>query len=115
MDILAKFPMGTPLIGGSDYGNGWGFEAVRNTYLSVKYCGDGCLYDVFSDPTETHDVAKDHPDVASSMKQRLDTLNAGKFLPDRGSPDKASCDRWGGFYGPWIDVPQDAAVDTVIV
>jgi len=40
------------------------------------------------------------------MKARLDELNKNKFLPDRGSPDKQSCDRWDGFYGPWIDVPE---------
>merc|ERR1740121_534936 len=51
MDLLAKFPMGTPMIGWSDYGDGWGFQAMRND-LSLKDCGAGCLYDVISDPTE---------------------------------------------------------------
>ena len=59
MDELAKFPMGTPLIGWSDYGNGWGFQAVRNTYLSFKNCGSGCLCDfkgfaLIADPNIKH-------------------------------------------------------------
>merc|ERR1712217_398972 len=105
MDELAKFPMGTPMIGWSDYGNGWGFQAIRNTYLSFKNCGAGCLYDVIADPTERHNVAEQHPDQVATLKARLDELNAHVFLPDRGAPDKASCTRWNGFYGPWIDVP----------
>mmetsp|Transcript_84125 Transcript_84125/g.132832 ORF Transcript_84125/g.132832 Transcript_84125/m.132832 type:complete len:538 (-) Transcript_84125:46-1659(-) len=105
MDMLKKFPMGVPLIGWSDYGNGWGFQAVRDTFASFKWCGHGCLYDIVADPSERHDLAKAEPNILSRMMARLDTLNAKKFLPDRGSPDKSSCTYWGGFYGPWIDVP----------
>lgn len=105
MDELAKFPMGLPLIGWSDWGNGWGFQAVRNTILSFKNCGSGCLYDVIADPAEKQNMAKSEKDVVARMKARLDELNEGKFLPDRGAPDTRSCDHWDGFYGPWIDVP----------
>jgi arylsulfatase B len=105
MDELTQFPMGAPLIGWSDYGNGWGFDAVRNTYLSFKNCASGCLYDVIADPSEKDNKAKTEPDILAQMKARLDKLNEGKFLPDRGAPDTRSCTRWNGFYGPWIDVP----------
>eukprot|EP00931_Biecheleriopsis_adriatica_P012761 TRINITY_DN11397_c0_g1_i1.p1 TRINITY_DN11397_c0_g1~~TRINITY_DN11397_c0_g1_i1.p1 ORF type:complete len:554 (-),score=37.98 TRINITY_DN11397_c0_g1_i1:215-1660(-) len=106
MDFLAKHPMGIPLVGWSDYGNGWGFEAVRNTFLSLEDCASGCLYDIMADPCEKHNKAKQEPDVLDKLKARLDELNEKKFLPDRGSPDRQSCGRWDGFYGPWIDVPE---------
>merc|ERR1711957_572034 len=106
MDELKKFPMGAPLIGWSDYGNGWGFQAIRNTYLSLKDCGSGCLYDIMADPYEQHNKAKDEPAVLARLMANLEKLNEKKFLPDRGAPDKQSCDRWDGFYGPWIDVPK---------
>merc|ERR1711976_284703 len=107
MDEFKEYPMGAPMIGWSDYGNGWGFQAVRNTFFSIQNCGAGCLYDVFGDPIAKHDVAKQNPDIVKKMKAELDKLNEGKFQPDRGEPDAASCTRWNGFYGPWIDVPAD--------
>merc|ERR1712039_935919 len=83
MDLLAKFPMGTPMIGWSDYGDGWGFQAMRNTYLSFKDCGSGCLYDVIADPTEKQNVAAENPAEVAKLKSRLDELNTKVFLPDR--------------------------------
>jgi arylsulfatase I/J len=116
MDELARFPMGTPMIGFSDYGNGWGFQAVRNSYLAFKNCGAGCLYDVIADPTEHHNKAAEEPEVVERLKTRLDELNKGKFLPDRGTPDKNSCTRWDGFYGPWIDIPSKSFdADVVLI
>jgi len=108
MDETELHPMGIPWIGWSDYGDGWGFEAVRSTYASFKNCGNGCLYDVFDDPEERHNKATSQPEVLARMAARLEALNQGVFLPDRGSRDKRSCDRWNGFYGPWIDVPTEA-------
>merc|ERR1712048_1242143 len=87
MDEIAKHPMGIPLIGWSDYGNGWGFQAVRNTFLAFENCRSGCLYDVIDDPSEKDNRAQAEPEVLARMKERLDKLNEDKFLPDRGSPD----------------------------
>jgi len=107
MDESRRFPMGGPWIGWSDYGDGWGFQAVRSTYAALKNCGKGCLYDIFRDPQEQHDMASEEPAVLEKLKARLDALNQGVFLPDRGKADKRSCSFWDGFYGPWIDVPKE--------
>jgi len=84
----------------SDYLNGYDVpeQALRN----LTDCGAGCLYDVIADPLEKQDMAKEHPDVVAKMMARLHELNKGLFLPDRGTPDKAGCARWEGFYGPFV-------------
>merc|ERR1712196_765670 len=38
MDLNLK-PMGIPLIPFSDYGVGWGLDAIRNTWFAYKRCG----------------------------------------------------------------------------
>eukprot|EP00746_Dinoflagellata_sp_MGD_P141517 gnl/MRDRNA2_/MRDRNA2_74612_c0_seq1.p1 gnl/MRDRNA2_/MRDRNA2_74612_c0~~gnl/MRDRNA2_/MRDRNA2_74612_c0_seq1.p1 ORF type:complete len:551 (+),score=87.65 gnl/MRDRNA2_/MRDRNA2_74612_c0_seq1:110-1762(+) len=98
-------PMGFGIIGWSDYGRGWGKEAIKSTFFALKNCAHGCLYDVFEDPEERHDVSKENPEVHSQLMARLKELNKGVFLPDVGKPNTTACKKWDGFYGPFIDVP----------
>jgi len=70
-------------------------------------CGAGELYDVFSDPTEHENLATSRPDVLATLQARLAALNEGNFEPDRGTGDPAACAqarKYGGFYGPWVDL-----------
>lgn len=66
----------------------------------------GCLFNLFTDPTQHHDVAEQYPDIVKSMYKRLQEVNATAFSPNRGLSDPAACEtfqhRWGGFYGPFL-------------
>ena len=86
----------------------------------IKLCGDGsaklgpgCLYNIREDPTEHHDVAAEHPDVAAALHRRLAELRPSKFQPPSAVADPkaavgefTNCVRQinanGGFYGPWL-------------
>ena len=79
------------------------------TWATIENCTTpqkvGCLFDIFDDPTEHHDLAAAKPDVAAALLARLEALEATKFDPPRGVPDAKSCDTlWdnGGYWGPWL-------------
>lgn len=54
-------------------------------------------------------LAISHADIWYEMMQRLVEINATFFAPDRGSKDPVACqlaiERYGGFWGPFVDVP----------
>lgn len=66
----------------------------------------GCLFDIFADPSEHHDLAMTEPKRAERMLRRLQTLDASVFDPDRGTPDRdGACKQVvanGGYWGPWL-------------
>ena len=65
----------------------------------------GCLFNVFTDPTEHDDVAAQHPDIVASLYARLLELQTTAFTPDRGTDDGAACTAamaYGGFWGPFV-------------
>ncbi len=68
-------------------------------------CGEGCLFDLESDPTEHNDVAAAHPDVVARMRARVAELQRAVYNPVRGRDDgtacKAALGEWGGFWGPF--------------
>jgi arylsulfatase A-like enzyme len=70
-----------------------------------------CLYDLDADFEERVNLAQQQPQVLQHMRARLAELQAGAFNPDRGSADPAACSysqhKWGGFYGPFVDVAAD--------
>merc|ERR1719350_826834 len=103
MHLNASQLLGNNMVPFSDYLPGYGIP--EDIIRSPTDCGTGCLYDVVADPYETKEVSKEHPDVVAAMAARLQELNKGVFLPDRGTPDPAGCTRWDGFYGPWFDMP----------
>jgi arylsulfatase I/J len=75
---------------------------------SASDCGDGgCLFNVFTDPSEYEDVAAQHPDIAAAMRARIAELNGTVYRPNRGANDgKAACAKglgeYKGFWGPWL-------------
>jgi hypothetical protein len=104
---------GYKLILGTTHQNVWTSPAYPNKSSSWKNdpydCGGkgGCLFNVFTDPTEHLDVAAAHPDIVASMRARIAELNATLYNPNRGKSDQAgACSKgmgdYGGFWGPWL-------------
>jgi len=102
---------GWKLITGVTHQNIWTSPVYPNR--STKWdnspydCGarGGCLFNVFTDPSEYHDVASENPDIVTSMRQRIEALNRTMYRPNRGTPDPSACpvlmEKWKGFWGPW--------------
>lgn len=68
-------------------------------------CANGCLFQIFNDPTEHVNLVEDMPAKATEMRALLAQLNKGYFNPDRGQPDVRACDRAmqnGNFWGPFL-------------
>ena len=66
----------------------------------------GCLFDIFADPTEHHDLAAEQPELAAALLERLVALDATLFDPPRGKADHAGAcrqvERNSGYWGPWL-------------
>ena len=85
------------------------FASAFQLQLWGHDCGDGCLYDIFADPTEHHDLAASQPEILTKLRSRLQELNKQNYDPDRGRGDPRACQQAvanGGFYGPWLDLPR---------
>lgn len=72
----------------------------------VGHCGDGCLFELNSDPLEANDVAAANPDRVASMRKKLMAYEDTAFNPHRGPTDPAACaiaeGEYGGFWGPFV-------------
>ena len=69
--------------------------------------GDGCLYNLNSDPHETHNLAASpaHAQVKTELLHLLLHHNSTTFSPDRGQQDPKACTaarKYGGYWGPWV-------------
>lgn len=68
----------------------------------------GCLFDVASDPSEFHEVSAQHPEVVKMLKGRMEewrkTIWEVNHHVDPACAEAAR-NRYGGFYGPWKEVP----------
>ena len=66
-----------------------------------------CLFDVFSDPTEHQNIAKENPEIIQDMLSRLKELTETSFSPYRGTSKSVSCkvakSLWKGFIGPFLE------------
>jgi len=90
------------------YRPGYGMSALKTTAGMVLppyglACHSGCLFDIWDDPTESHDIAEENPEVVSTMRSRLQELNKFVFNPDRGTPDLKACNTMQktGYYQPY--------------
>lgn len=78
--------------------------------LVMRKCGrskeDGCLFNVFDDPSEEHNLAETNPDVFKELISRIDELQKTVYSPDRGKKSGDACDiatgDYGGFWGPFL-------------
>ena len=72
----------------------------------VENCGDGCLFNIKTDPTEHDNLATKMPDVLKEMQKKLKKYQETYFNPDRGKKAPEACDaalnKYGGFWGPFI-------------
>jgi len=73
-----------------------------------------CLYNIREDPTETTNLVDKHVDLVSKMAARLQELQAYVFRPqdgDTNDPRMATTARghYGGYVGPWLDLPAEGA------
>ena len=61
------------------------------------------------DPHETTDLAESQPALLQRLLKRWAEVEATVYDPDRGVPDPRACEvaieRWGGFFGPYMDLP----------
>ncbi len=67
----------------------------------------GCLFDLVADPTEREEVGAAHPAVAQELQQRMEALANGIWQTSHANDPacrKAATERYGGFYGPWLEV-----------
>ena len=65
----------------------------------------GCLFDVYSDPTESNNLASSLPDIFLTMLARLDEIQSGVYSPRRGVKDSRACEEAearGNVWGPFI-------------
>ena len=72
----------------------------------VEKCGDGCLYNIKTDPEERVNLATQMPDVLKKMQAALREYQKSHFNPDRGGVWPGACDtavnQYGGFWGPFL-------------
>jgi len=75
---------------------------------SVLHCDSPCLFDIYADPTEHHDIASEHPTIVADLVNRINDAKKTIFNPDRGALDPAACNtalgKYNGFWGPWVNI-----------
>lgn len=103
---------------GPQYPNG----SIDPSCKTVEHCGKtgGCLYNVKTDPTEHHNVAAANPEKLQELKDRLYELQQTVFSPKRTGGDPKlplhfASAVYGGYWGPFIDVHQEAPVTALLV
>ena len=72
----------------------------------IEKCGDGCLFNIKSDPNEHVNLATKMPDVLAEMQEKLRKYQETHFNPDRGTVWPEACkmalNKYGGFWGPFL-------------
>ena len=100
---------GWKLLQGKLANNWWTGPIYPNstTYPTGSHdCGaGGCLFNIFTDPTEHNDVAAENPDIVKELAKVMSGYKV--YNPDRGTNDGEACKkafaRHSGFYGPFVD------------
>jgi arylsulfatase I/J len=100
---------GYKLLLGKVHNNWWTGPVYPNstTYPTGDYnCGaGGCLFNIFTDPTEHDDVAAQNPDIVKELARAISDQRV--YNPDRGTNDGEACKKafavHSGFYGPFVD------------
>jgi len=65
----------------------------------------GCLYNVFDDPTESINLASTMPDLFNQLLARLDEIQLTVYSPDRGRKSPRACEaasKRGYYWGPFL-------------
>ena len=71
-------------------------------------CGEGCLFDLDTDPTEHVDLAAQKPTLLHNLRKLAAAYDKGVYQsPGSSKADPAAkaaaTSRYGGFWGPWQD------------
>ena len=63
-----------------------------------------------SDETEHSEISAQHPDIVNRLRRRLEAVEATAWVPNRGGPMAAACDRkrYKGHYGPFVELDNGA-------
>lgn len=108
---------------------GWAgptFPNLTSHWNPDKYsqtCGKtpstGCLYNILEDPGEHINLASQEPERFNKMIDRIAEINKGFFNPNRGKVDPKACElamtKYGGFWGPFVDVHFDDSDTNLLV
>lgn len=94
-----------------------------NPSASSETCGNttetGCLFNILEDPGEHVNLASQKPKVFEQMIERIAEINKGFFNPNRGKIDPKACElamtKYGGFWGPFVDVESTEAAEALVV
>lgn len=78
----------------------------------LQSCGrtpqTGCLFDVYADPGEHHNLAASMPGLYKSLLAKVEEVEKTVYSPSRGASDPRACDmalnNYSGFWGPFVDV-----------
>ena len=89
----------------------------------VESCGrtpeTGCLYNVYDDPAEHHNIAEKKPELFKKLLADVDTIQSTVYSPIRGRISYAACGHamghYGGYWGPFLDVDAVLPVEDVLV
>jgi arylsulfatase I/J len=69
-------------------------------------CSTGCLYNIFEDPHELHDISKANPTILKELKAEIARQSATVWSPWRGLDDGLACRvalaNRSGFIGPFL-------------
>ena len=68
---------------------------------------NGCLFNVYEDPSESNNLAESMPDLFASMLTRLDEVQQTTYSPDRGGYNRAACQQAienNNYWGPFIEL-----------
>jgi len=94
-----------------------------NPSAHSETCGNstetGCLFHILEDPGEHVNLASHEPEVFKQMIERIADINKGFFNPNRGQIDPKACElamnKYGGFWGPFVDVEFADAAEGLVV
>lgn len=67
----------------------------------------GCLFDIYADPSESNNIAKENSELFYQMLARVDELQANVFSPDRGFLNEEACKKAienNYYWGPFLEV-----------
>ena len=62
-----------------------------------------------SEETEHSEISAHHPNIVNHLRTRLEAVEATAWVPNRGAPMAAACDRkrYEGHYGPFVELGND--------
>ena len=104
-DVNPAFWQG-PVFPNASTGGNFSALSCGDPNASGKARGPGCLFNIYSDPYETNDLAGAYPHIVAELRKRIAEAQATVYNPNRGSPDhnlfcKQAVEN-GGFIGPFL-------------